>query len=114
RVPVGHLDLAARQADHRGALRGTGGRDGQVLDEGVKRLGHATVAIQEVEHLVEEEEYWRARRLEDARDRIGSRRRGARRRAERLDTLVTRQLAGDVDPRCLAPHLRVPGVAYED
>jgi hypothetical protein len=35
-VPVGHLDLAAWQTDYRGAVRGAGGGDGQVLDEGVK------------------------------------------------------------------------------
>ncbi len=114
RVPVGHLDLAARQADHRGAVRGTGGRDGQVLDEGVERLCHAAVAIQEVEHLVEEEEHGRARRLEDARDRIGPGRCGPCRRPERLNALVTRQLARDVDPRRLAPRLRVPRVTDED
>ncbi len=114
RVPVGHLDLAARQADHRGAVGGAGGGDGQVLDEGVERLGHAAVAVQEVEHLVEEEEHGRAGRLKDARDRIGPGRRGPRRRAERLDALVPPQLTGDVDPRRLVPRLRVPCVTHED
>jgi hypothetical protein len=50
-----HFDLTARQADHRRAVRGAGGGDGQVLDEGVKRVGHRLVAVQEVEHLVEEQ-----------------------------------------------------------
>ena len=113
-IPLGHLDLAARQADHRRAVRGAGRGDGQVLDEGVERLGHAAVAVQEVQHLVEEQEHRRAGRLEDPRDRLGAGRRGLRRRAERLDALVARELAGDVDPRRLAPRLRVPGVAHED
>ena len=114
RVPVGHLDLAARQADHRRAVRRAGGRDGQVLDEGVERLGAPAVAVQEVEHLVEEEEHGRPGGLEDPRDRLGAGRRGLRRGPERLDALVARELAGDVDPRRLAARLRIPGVAHED
>ena len=37
-IPLGHLDLAARQADHARAVRRAGGGDGQVLDEGVERI----------------------------------------------------------------------------
>src|SRR3990172_11797359 len=101
--------MAGWKAEPRGAVGRAGRRDGQVLDEGVERLGAPAVAVHEVEHLVEEQEHRRPGRLEDPRDRLGPGRRGPGRRPERLDTLVARELPGDVDPRRLAPLLRIPG-----
>ena len=79
----------------------------------MERFGAAAVAVQVVQHLIEEQEHRRAGRLEDPRDGVGAGRRGLRRGTKRLDALVARELAGDVDPRRLAPRLRVPGVAHE-
>lgn len=93
---------------------GAGGCDGQVLDEGVKGVGASPVTVQEVEHLVEEEENRRSRGLEDAGNRVRPGRGGAGGRAELRDPSVARELAGDVNPRGLAAGLRVPGVAHED
>ena len=89
-------------------------RDGQVLDEGMERIRHVTIAVDEVEHLVEQHEGWRAGRREHAAESLGARRRGRRVRSEQLDASVSGELPGDVDPRCLPPFLRIPGVADED
>ena len=112
-VEVGHLDLAARQADDRGPVGGPGHRDGQVLDEGVERIGHPPVAVHEVEHLVEQHQHRRARRREHPPEGVGARRRPPRVRAEQRRALVARELPGDVDPRRFASLPRVPGVADE-
>ena len=55
-VPVGHLDLASRQTDHRRTPRGAGGGNGQVLDKGIELVGHSSMAIKEVQHLIERAE----------------------------------------------------------
>ena len=55
-VALGHLGLAAGQADHGGGVGGPGNRDGQVLEEGVEVVGHVAVPVDEVQHLVEEDE----------------------------------------------------------
>ena len=57
-IPVGHFDLAARQADDAPPgvvpdLRRS------VVQEGVHRLGQAAVAIEQVEQLVEEQQHRR-------------------------------------------------------
>ena len=63
-IPIGHLDLAARQADDCRGLGGTGNGDGQILNERVKAFGHASVAVDEVEHLVEQQQHGRSRSSE--------------------------------------------------
>ena len=42
-IPVGHLDLAARQADDSRGSGGAGNRDCEILDEGMEALSHAAV-----------------------------------------------------------------------
>jgi len=44
-IPVGHLDLAARQADNRRALYGSGGGHGQVLNKGMELIRHFAMAV---------------------------------------------------------------------
>ena len=58
-VPLRHLDLAARQADDGRGPGRTGCSNGQVLEKGVKGLGHAAVAVDEVQHLVEQQQHRR-------------------------------------------------------
>ena len=113
-IPLGHLYLTARQTDHARTMSRAGSGDRQVLDEGVERLRHPAVAVQEVEHLVEQQQDRRSSRLEDTFDRFGAWRRGLRRRPTRLDPLVARELACDVNPRGLASLTRVPRIAHED
>ena len=113
-IEIRHLDLAARQADDGRSVRRPRHRDGQVLDEGMEPIGHPTVAVDEVEHLVEQHQHGRAGRREHAAESLGARRRGRRVRAEQLDAPVSGELPGDVDPRRLPPLLRIPGVADED
>ena len=112
-VPVGHLDLAARQADDRRGAGGPGNRDGQVLEKGMEALGHAAVAVDEVQHLVEQQQYGSVRGGEYPGQCFGSRRRGLGGRAERGDTPIARELTRKVDPGRLATLGGVPGVAYE-
>jgi hypothetical protein len=56
-IPLRHLDLAARQADHRGGFGRAGHSNCEVLDEGMETVGHAAVAVDKVQHLVEEQQY---------------------------------------------------------
>ncbi|MXW36129.1 MAG: hypothetical protein F4Z60_11810, partial [Chloroflexi bacterium] len=80
----------------------------------MERIGHLPVAIDEVEHLVEQHQRGRARRGEHTSERLGARwgRRCAR--AEQLDTALTGELTGDVDPWRLSSLPRIPRVADED
>jgi hypothetical protein len=55
--------------------------------------------------------YQRVGRGEDPADRFGAGRGLHRRSAERLDTLIAGDLAGEIDPRRLVLGLRVPGIA---
>ena len=112
-VPIGHLHLAARQAHDRGRAGGAGDRHRQVLQEGVERLGQAAVAVDEVEYLVEQQQHGRPGGGEQARQGLGSRRRGAGRGAERSDAPVAGKLARQIDPGRLPPGRGVPGVAHE-
>ena len=112
-VPVGHLDLAARQADDRRGAGCPGDRDGQILQEGMEALGHAAVTVDEVQHLVEQQQHGGARGGEHPGQRFGSRRSGRRGRAESGDTPIARELTRKVDPGRLATLAGVPGVADE-
>ena len=112
-VPVGHLDLAARQADDRRGAGCPGDRDGQVLQKGMEALGHAAMAVDEVQHLVEQQQHRGVRSGEHPGQRLGSRRRGLRGRAERGDTPIARELTRKVEPGRLATLGGVPGVADE-
>ena len=80
----------------------------------METLGPVAVPVDEVQHLVEEQEHRRPRRGEHPGDRLRSGRRGRRRAAEGGDALVAGQLAGEIDPRGLASFRRVPGIAHED
>ena len=44
-IPLRHLHLAARQADHACAVCGAGGGDGKVLNESVERVRHSAVSV---------------------------------------------------------------------
>ena len=113
-VPVGHLHLAARQTDDRGGPGGAGRRDRQVLDEGVQRLGHAAMPVDEVQHLVEQQQHRRVRGGEHRGDRLGAGRRRPRRGPERRDSRLAGKLPREVDPRHLPALGRVPCVTDED
>ena len=113
-VEIRHLDLAAWQADDGRSVRRPRHRHGQVLDEGVERIRHLPVAVDEVEHLVEQHERRRACRREHPAESLGARRGRRRIRPKQLDAPVAGELTGDVDPRRLAPLLRIPRVAHED
>ena len=75
-VPIGHFHLAARQADDRRGMSGGGEGDGQVLQESVKALGHAAMAVDEVEDLVEQQQHGSIGGGEHLVQSLGSRRRG--------------------------------------
>ena len=79
----------------------------------MKRLGHRSVAVDEVEHLVEQQQHGSSRRGEHPRQRLCSRRRGRRGITESLDASITRQLPCQVDPRRLPTRAGIPGVAHE-
>ena len=113
-IPIGHFDLAARQADDRRGPGGPGHSHGQVLNEGMEAFGHAAVAVDEVQHLIEQQQYRRLCGGEHFGQRLGSRRCGQRGGPERGDARIARQLASQIDPGRLPPRCRVPGVADED
>jgi hypothetical protein len=75
RVPLGHLDLAARQADNGCAPGRASHSDGQVLDESMKTVRPIPVTIEVAESLVEKNQHRTACFLDDTPDDIGTRRR---------------------------------------
>jgi hypothetical protein len=112
-IQVGHFDLAARQTDHGGSAGDTRRRHRQVLDEGMEAIRHAAVAVDEIEHFVEQQQHRSTGCGEHPTDRLGAwwrRRRGG---AERLDTLFIGNLPRQIDPWRLASGLRVPRIADE-
>ena len=113
-VPIGHLHLAARQADDRRGPGRAGDRHRQVLYEGVEAFGHSPVAVDEVQHLVEQQQHRRFRGHKHLGQRLGPRRRVLGRGAEGGCPRVAGKLARQVDPRRLPPLCGVPGVAHED
>ena len=92
-VPVGHFDLAAHQADDCHGPRGAGRRYRQVFDEGMKGRGHISVAINEIQYLVEQQQHRRLHRGQ----RLGARRRRSR-EAEHSHARVADQLVRHVAP----------------
>src|SRR5713226_8964715 len=57
RVPLGHLDLAARQTDDSGTPCGAGHGDGQVLYKRMKAIGLVAVAVEIIQNLVEKNQH---------------------------------------------------------
>jgi hypothetical protein len=110
-IRVGHLDLAARQANDGGRPGYTRRGYRQVLDESMKALGHAAVAVDEIEDFVEQQQHRGVGGGEHPADRLGAGRACRRGGAERLDAFITSDLPCQVDPRCLASGLWVPGIA---
>ena len=80
----------------------------------MERIGHLAVAVDEVEHLVEQHQHGCAGRREHAAQGLGTRRGRRRVRAEQLDAPITGELTRHVDPRRLPTLARIPGVADED
>ena len=113
-IPVRHFHLAARQADDRGGVGSAGDGNGEVLDEGVEALRQAAMAVDEVQHLVEQQQHRRIRGGEHAGKRFRARRRGLGGAAERFHALRAGQLPRQVDPRVLAALDRIPRIADED
>ena len=74
-LPVGHghLDLAPGQAHHRCNPGGAGYGHREVLEEGVEVFPHVGVPVDEVEHLVEEDQHRRIRGGEDVGQGTGPR-----------------------------------------
>ena len=91
-----------------------GDSDSQVLQEGEEGVGHAGMAGDEVQDLVEQQEDRGLRRGEHPGQRVGPRRRGLGGRAQLGDALVARDLTRQVDPGRLPPFRGVPGAAGED
>jgi hypothetical protein len=112
-VPLRHLDLAARQRDDARPMRRAGRGDGQILNEGMEKVGTSAVAIEIVQHLVEEQEHGCIRGLEHTRDGVSAGRRCLRRRPEGFDAFIAGELARDVYPGRLAPRLRIPRIAHK-
>ena len=75
-VPVRHLHLAARQADDRGGMGGSGDRHREVLNEGVEALRQVAMTVDEVQHLVEQQQHRRSRGGEQLGEGFRARRRG--------------------------------------
>ncbi len=112
-VPIGHLDLAAWQADDGGPVVAADETAHNVVQESVHRLGQAPVPGEQVQQFVEEQQHGAIDLADEAVDGFRSRRGILGRRPERLHARVAGELAGDVDPRRFAARLRVPGVADE-
>ena len=60
------------------------------------------MTVEEIQHLVEQNQHRTARFFDDAADRLGSRRCGSGLRAERGHAFVAGELTRDIDPRVLA------------
>ena len=112
-IPIGHLHLAAGQADDRRSLGGSSHGYSEILEKRIEGLSQLPMAIGEVEHFVKEEEYGPTSRREESTK--GFCPRGCSRgcRAKRLHPSGLSKLACQIKPRCLAASLRVPGVAHE-
>src|SRR5713226_5115252 len=65
RVPLGHLDLATRQADYRRATGRAGHRHCEVLNERVKTVRLIAIPVEIVQNLVEQNQDRPARLLDD-------------------------------------------------
>jgi hypothetical protein len=72
------------------------------------------MAVEEVEHLVEEKQRRPARCLDDRSDRLSSRGRRFRLLSEGIDAAIARELSCNVNPRCLATGFGIPGIADDD
>ena len=70
----------------------------------------SAIAIDVIQHLVAQNQHGAACDLDELADRVGAGRSVLCRRAERRDALVAGKLAGDVNPRRLAPFAGVPCV----
>src|SRR5262249_53517907 len=112
-VPVGHLYLATRQADHAGAVRRTSGGDGQVLDEGVEGVCHSAMPVQEVQYFVEEQQHRGFGGGKDILNGLSPWWCGLGGRSKRSDALLPRELASDVNPRIFPSLAWIPSVADE-
>ena len=80
----------------------------------VETLSHASVAVDKVQDLIEQQQHWCFRGSEHFSQCLSSRRCSPRGSAERIDALLTRYLAGQVDPGGLPPFCWVPSIADED
>ena len=72
------------------------------------------MTVDEVEHLVEEDQHRGVRSREDPTQGLGAGGRLLRGLPELRHSLFTGHLPGEVDPGCLAPLLGIPGVSDED
>ena len=113
-IPVRHFHLAARQADDGGSVGSAGDGNREVLDEGVEALRQAAMAVDEVQHLVEQQQHRGIRDGEHPGEGFRSRRRGLGGAAERFHALRARQLPRQIDPRILAALGGIPRIADED
>ena len=113
-IPVRHFYLAARQADDGRGMGRTGNGHGKVLNEGVKTLRQVAVAIDEVQHFIEQQQHWRIRHSEHLGERFSSRWCRFSRVAECGYALFSGNLAGQIDPRIFTPFGGIPSVADED
>ena len=112
-IGICHFDLAARQANHGGCSRDARGRYCQVLDEGIEAFSHAAVAVDEIEHLIQQQQHRGIRYGEDPTDCLGAGRRRHRSGTERLNTSLVCDLPSEIDPWRLTSRLRVPCIADE-
>ena len=69
-VPLGHFDLAARQADNRRPVIAADESPHNVVQEGVHRLGQGAVAAEQVEQLVEKQKDRAVHLGDEAIDRV--------------------------------------------
>ena len=112
-IPFGHLHLTARQADDCGSTRSASGSHGEIMDESVKVLGHAAMAVHEVEHFVKEQQHWGFGCREQVGQRFGARRCRLCRIAQHFYPFVAGDLASEIYPRRISPLGRIPSVAHE-
>ena len=95
------------------ARGGSSNCDGQILQKCVETLGHLSMSVDEVEYLVEEQEYRCVRSREYLAKRLGPWGRSAGSGTERGNALLACQLSRQINPWRLPAFRWIPGVTHE-
>src|SRR5262245_55577857 len=87
-IPIGHLDLAAGQADDRCSSGSSSHGHSEILEKCIEGLSQPPMTIDKVQHFVKEEEHATASRSEEASQGLCPRRCGLRHSPQRLNPSV--------------------------
>jgi hypothetical protein len=112
-LPLVHLGLALRQADHGRAFRRSGHAPNEVSEKGAERVRLVLVAVEIVQHLVAENQHAPAGRVEDLAEIGGAGGLVSAFGTEGAHALLAGELPRDVDPRGWVLCRGVPGISDE-